>query len=301
MRPPKISVVVPVLNGENHIRGCIASILSQDFPDFELIVVDNGSHDSTAGIIAEFRAKDPRVAALFEEERSRGKARRKGEDAARGEIIVMTDADCRAADAGWLRKLVSPILESGCDAAQGSEAAMRANFWSKRIQGKAEEKRRSWKTLEAEDIRGSVDTKNFAIRNPSLRAAGGSSDKYADGNDTELSIRLSQTSCRMAYVSEAAILHDDPDSFLSYAKKQFLRGFWTSKISRDHWNTLRKSGFLERTNQTPASFFRFFPGLFRTLMEKGPDALLFDFAEGAPWRAGIVYEKCYLLFGRRKK
>ena len=47
MRCPKISVIVPVYNAERYIRQCLDSILTQDFADFELMIVDDGSTDSS--------------------------------------------------------------------------------------------------------------------------------------------------------------------------------------------------------------------------------------------------------------
>jgi glycosyltransferase involved in cell wall biosynthesis len=60
-RAPRVSVGLPVFNGENFIGDAIASVLAQTFADFELIVQDNASTDGTADICAAFAARDPRV------------------------------------------------------------------------------------------------------------------------------------------------------------------------------------------------------------------------------------------------
>jgi len=61
MAVPKVSVLVPVFNGENHLAECLGSILAQDFADFELLVSDDGSTDHSPQIIQEFAARDRRV------------------------------------------------------------------------------------------------------------------------------------------------------------------------------------------------------------------------------------------------
>jgi glycosyltransferase involved in cell wall biosynthesis len=60
-RHPKVSIGMPVYNGEDYIEAAIESILAQTFDDFELIISDNASTDRTEEICAEFAAKDPRI------------------------------------------------------------------------------------------------------------------------------------------------------------------------------------------------------------------------------------------------
>jgi glycosyltransferase involved in cell wall biosynthesis len=61
MRTPLISVVMPVRNGERYLSDALDSISTQTFSDFELLVIDDGSTDSTSAILAEFQGRDPRT------------------------------------------------------------------------------------------------------------------------------------------------------------------------------------------------------------------------------------------------
>ena len=58
---PKISVIVPVYNTEQYLPRCIDSILIQTYTDFELLLIDDGSTDSSGAICDEYAAKDSRV------------------------------------------------------------------------------------------------------------------------------------------------------------------------------------------------------------------------------------------------
>lgn len=58
---PTVSIGLPVYNGANHLRDALDSLLAQDFPDFELIISDNGSDDSTESICREYAARDSRI------------------------------------------------------------------------------------------------------------------------------------------------------------------------------------------------------------------------------------------------
>ena len=100
---PRYSVVIPALNEQAYLGACLASLAAQDYPGaFEVIVVDNNSTDDTAVIAAAAG-----VTVVVEPERGVCQARQRGTEAARGEIIVSTDADTTFPP-GWL---------SGIDAA----------------------------------------------------------------------------------------------------------------------------------------------------------------------------------------
>ena len=58
---PAISVIIPVYNAERYLRQCVDSMLSQTFKDFELLLIDDGSTDSSSIICDEYAAKDERV------------------------------------------------------------------------------------------------------------------------------------------------------------------------------------------------------------------------------------------------
>lgn len=91
-RTPRISVVMPVHNEERHVRKAVDSILEQTFGDFECIVVDDGSTDATADILAAL--DDPRIRILRNAQcRGIQRALRQGMEAARGEYIARQDGD----------------------------------------------------------------------------------------------------------------------------------------------------------------------------------------------------------------
>ena len=60
-RFPKISILIPVYNGECHLAECLESVLGQDFHDVEILIADDGSNDGSQKIIEQFAARDPRI------------------------------------------------------------------------------------------------------------------------------------------------------------------------------------------------------------------------------------------------
>jgi len=92
MGQPQVSVVIPVWNGERYLKEAIESILNQDFPDFELIIIDDGSTDDSGRIAVTF-AHDKRVIVLTQENAGVVVARNNGLQIAKGEFVAFLDAD----------------------------------------------------------------------------------------------------------------------------------------------------------------------------------------------------------------
>jgi len=105
--PSTISVIMPCLNGEGHIRAAIDSVLAQTFDDFELIVVDNGSTDRTPEILRS--VVDPRIRVLTLSERGVSLARNLGLREARGALIAFLDSD-DTWNSGFLEKMHTALV-----------------------------------------------------------------------------------------------------------------------------------------------------------------------------------------------
>src|SRR5919112_446276 len=92
--PPRFSLIFPAYNAAGFLKRALHSALAQTMPDFELIVVDDASSDSTLALAHEVAARDPRVRVLHNE-RNRGMyaTYNRAIDAARGEWVAALDAD----------------------------------------------------------------------------------------------------------------------------------------------------------------------------------------------------------------
>ena len=84
MTQSQISIIVPVYNSEKYLDACIDSILSQSFRDFELILVDDGSKDSSAQICDEYASQDTRVRVIHKANGGVSSARNAGLSAVGG-------------------------------------------------------------------------------------------------------------------------------------------------------------------------------------------------------------------------
>lgn len=109
---PKLSVIVPVYNTEKYLRECVDSILAQTFTDFELILVDDGSTDSSGAICDEYAGKDPRIQVIHQKNGGITVARKSGVRAACGEYVTFVDSD------DWIeQEMYAIMLDCGQEAA----------------------------------------------------------------------------------------------------------------------------------------------------------------------------------------
>lgn len=104
--PPVISVVMTVFNGERFLREAIDSILGQSYSDFEFIIIDDGSTDSSGWIIDSYAKQDPRIKLHRQENRGIVDSLNRGCHLARGKYIARMDADDVCAPTRLERQLV---------------------------------------------------------------------------------------------------------------------------------------------------------------------------------------------------
>lgn len=89
----KISIIVPVYNVERYIERCVESICQQTYTNTEIILVDDGSTDSSGKICDEIAVKDPRIRVIHQQNSGLSAARNAGLAVAKGEYIAFVDSD----------------------------------------------------------------------------------------------------------------------------------------------------------------------------------------------------------------
>ena len=92
-KQPAVSVIVPVYKAENYLCHCVDSLLAQTFPDFEILLIDDGSPDHSGDICDEYARKDSRVRVFHKENEGVSSTRQCGIDNAKGEYTIHADPD----------------------------------------------------------------------------------------------------------------------------------------------------------------------------------------------------------------
>lgn len=102
-----ISVIIPVYNCEKYFSRCVDSVLNQSYKDFELILVDDGSTDSSGVLCDEFMQRDKRVYVIHKKNGGASSARNAGLDIAKGKYVAFIDADDWVEE-NYLEILIAP-------------------------------------------------------------------------------------------------------------------------------------------------------------------------------------------------
>lgn len=89
----KVSIIIPVYNATQHLNQCLDSILNQDFNDFELLLINDGSTDTSGEICDDYAGKDKRIKVFHQNNAGVSAARNKGIENANGEWITFMDSD----------------------------------------------------------------------------------------------------------------------------------------------------------------------------------------------------------------
>ena len=114
MNKPLVSIIVPVYNAQKCIAQCIESVLNQTYPNFELILMDDGSKDDSGLICDEYASKDSRIVVVHKENSGVSDTRNQALALAKGEYLQFVDAD------DWLTNdatetLVNAMIDHDCE------------------------------------------------------------------------------------------------------------------------------------------------------------------------------------------
>lgn len=110
----KVSIVIPVYNVEGYLQSCVDSILSQSYRNFELILVNDGSKDSSPAICDEYAKMDSRVVVIHKENEGPSRTRNRGIEEAKGDYLMFVDSDDILVE-GTLEKMINAMDQSNAD------------------------------------------------------------------------------------------------------------------------------------------------------------------------------------------
>ena len=222
---PRVSVVVCSYNGARTIKDTLDGLSRLDYPDFEVIVVDDGSRDTTATIA---RGYDCRV--IQTPNRGLARARNAGLAAATGEIVAYIDDDAYP-DPHWLRYLASTFMSTSDAAVGGPNIAPPGDGWIADCVARAPGGpiHVLLSDREAEHIPGC----NMAFRKEALQAIGGFDPQFRTaGDDVDVCWQLQERGWTLGFHPAALVWHHRRNSVRTYWKQQIGYGRAEAMLER---------------------------------------------------------------------
>ncbi len=233
MNNPKISVIMPVYNGEKYLKEAIDSILNQTFTDFEFIIINDGSTDESETIIKSYNNEKIR---LINNQINSGltKALNKGLGIARGRYIARQDADDIS---------MSNRFEIQYNFLKSNPNIALIGGWAKIIDEKGKQIRDEKKPLSFEEIKFHILFQNPFIhstiffRKDIIQKIGGYSEKYKHAEDFELYSRLIKKDYSITNIPIFLIKYRiHKDSICQTPKTREIQKETTEKIIFDNIN-----------------------------------------------------------------
>jgi glycosyltransferase involved in cell wall biosynthesis len=244
------SIVIPAYNARRTIARTLEACLAQSLP-CEIIVVDDGSTDSTPEIIARFPVKH-----LRQPNKGAAAARNLGWRAAAGEVILFTDSDC-VPEKDWARKLAAQLEENGADAgaAGGTYALMNPESLTASCIHYEIQYRHAALPREVRYL-GSF---SLAVPKAVLERMGGFDESFriACGEDADLTYRISASGLRLSFLREATTGHFFPVNTPHFLRQQFWRGYWIMKLVAKHPGRLGNDDYSKKRDAVQPPLFLF--------------------------------------------
>jgi O-antigen biosynthesis protein len=224
----RVSVVVACYNGERTLRACLESLTHLRYPDYEIILVDDGSTDSTSEIAAGF----PDVRFVHQTHGGLSAARNAGITVATGDVIAFTDADCRA-DEDWLRYLIGDLTAGNFAGVGGpnllpSEDSIVAAAVMVSPGGPTH-------VMLTDRVAEHVPGCNMAFFRWALEDIGGFDPLFhTAGDDVDFCWRLQERGHRIGFSPAGFVWHHRRATPAAYLKQQFGYGEAEALLARKH-------------------------------------------------------------------
>jgi glycosyltransferase involved in cell wall biosynthesis len=249
----KASIIIPTYNGQKTIHECLTAIANQTQPDFEVIVVDDGSTDNTATRVKAIAKKDPRFKLLRQKNAGPARARNQGARAAQNPILIFIDDDCTA-DTNWLLEMLKPFSNKQIVGVQGRYKTKQKQIAARFGQIEIDHRYSIMARQKYIDFIGSYAA---AYSKKVFLNAGGFDETFRipSGEDPELSYRLAEQGHKMVFNPRAIVYHYHPASLYSYLKTKFYRAFWRVRMYKKHTNKIIKDSYTPQGLKFQMLFF----------------------------------------------
>jgi glycosyltransferase involved in cell wall biosynthesis len=215
---PKVSVIVPCYNAKKTIEGCLSGLMDQDYPSYEIIVVDDNSNDGTAELLG---AVDGITLIVSKANKGPAYSRNKAVKESTGNLILLIDSDSLVDDDRLIAKHVlahdghrSHIIGGGIQGIGKSCVAKADKYshWFLNIPNSAN------------NVGTHLVTNNMSMRREVFEGIGGFDIKLRTGEDTDFCERALKSGYKLGLRSDAVVKHYDRELLKDFVKNFYLTG-----------------------------------------------------------------------------
>lgn len=242
-----VSVLIPVLNEEDHLRAAAAEMLAQEFDGtIEFLFIDGRSEDGTRSILEQLADADDRVVVLDNPARATPQALNVGLRRARGEFIARMDAHTLY-PRRYLAAGVARLRRGGADWVSGPQLAVGVTPGSRRVALALSSRLGTGgaRFRHAMDGEIEVDTGFTGIwQRSTLEAHGGWDEDWPNDQDFELAARIRKAGGRIVCIPELAASYIPRDTLSALGRQYFRYGVYRVKTARRHPESMRASHVL---------------------------------------------------------
>jgi O-antigen biosynthesis protein len=259
---PSVSVVVCSYNGERTIRDCLQGLRKLDYPNYEVIVVNDGSKDRTEAIAKEFGFR-----LISTENRGLSSARNTGMRAAKGEIVAYIDDDA-IPDPHWLTYLAASYLRTNHMGIGGPNLPPRGD--SPTADCVANSPGNATHVLLTDDVAEHIPGCNMSFRKEALEAIGGFDERFRiAGDDVDLCWRIQEQGWTVGFNPVAMVWHHRRSTVKAYLKQQMNYGKAEAMLERKWPEKYNAAGHIAWAGRLYFKGFEQLLGFFRGRVYQG--------------------------------
>lgn len=233
---PSVSILVPAYNEELVLENCVESLLHIDYPDFEIVIIDDGSSDNTKEIGQKLAKKYPNVAFYSKQNGGKANALNFGIEQSKNEIVVCIDADSIFKHDA-ITHLVLPFANPLVGAVGGNVKVVNRNKLLGRHQATEyisglNLQRRAFAQLDCMQV---ISGANGAFRRKVLQEIGGYSDDTIV-EDMDITVSIAKAGYKIRYAGLAIAYTEAPENIKDFMKQRYrwiIGGFKVIKKHRD--------------------------------------------------------------------
>ena len=240
---PLVTIIVPVRNEEKTIEQCLSSLEALNYPNYEIIVVNDGSTDSTEQILKQFET----ITVLHTEGVGPSMARNLAIEKATGEYLAFTDGDCLI-DKEWLNQLLAYFTDNNVMGVGGDQLNPEdETSFGRDVHEFLKLIAFSTNYLKTEkevmNIRHNP-TCNMMYRSVAFKEIGNFKKDLWPCEDLEFDCRLIQSGYKLIFNPKAIVCHYRPKNLKKFGQMHFRYG-------RAHAKLVLKYGFMEKIHYVP--------------------------------------------------